>query len=267
MTKAVGNMKNRSSSSMSIDGKVAIITGAASGMGRETAKLLAAENAKVALIDINETSGEEAVSEIEKKGGEAAFFHCDVTSNADCEKTVTRIYEKFGRIDILFNNAGVIRRKNIVELNEEEWDLVVGVNLKSIFLISRYVLPIMIKNKKGVIINNGSGWGLKGGFKAAAYCAAKGGVVNLTRAMAIDFGQYGIRVNCICPGDIDTNLLKQEALQLGIDEKEFLASCAERPLNRIGKPQDVANAVLFLSSDLSCWVTGTTLVVDGGGLA
>ncbi len=260
-------MKTMSSSSMSIDGKVAIITGAASGIGLETAKLLAAENAKIALIDINESSGEEAAVDISKHGGQAVFFRCDVTSNSDCKRTVNDIHDIFGRIDILFNNAGVIRRKNIVELDEEEWDLVVGVNLKAIFLLSRHVLPIMIKNKTGVIINNGSGWGLKGGPKAAAYCAAKGGVVNLTRAMAIDFGQYGIRVNCICPGDINTNLLKQEAIQLGIDEKEFLLSCADRPIKRIGKPQDVANAVLYLSSDLSRWVTGITLVVDGGGLA
>ena len=260
-------MKKRSSNSISIDGKVAVISGAASGIGLETAKLLANENAKIALIDINESSGEKAAADISKHGREAVFFRCDVTSNSDCKRTVNDINNKFGKIDILFNNAGVIRRKTIVELDEEEWDLVLGVNLKAIFLLSRYVLPIMIKNKTGVIINNGSGWGLKGGPKAAAYCAAKGGVVNLTRAMAIDFGQYGIRVNCICPGDINTNLLKQEAIQLGIDEKEFLLSCADRPLKRIGKPQDVANAVLYLSSDLSRWVTGITLVVDGGGLA
>jgi NAD(P)-dependent dehydrogenase (short-subunit alcohol dehydrogenase family) len=260
-------MKKRSSNSISIDGKVAVISGAASGIGLETAKLLANENAKIALIDIDESSGEKAAKDISRQGGEALFFRCDVTSNSDCKRTVNNIHDKFGRIDILFNNAGVIRRKNIIELDEEEWDLVLGVNLKAIFLLSRYVLPIMIENRAGIIINNGSGWGLKGGPKAAAYCAAKGGVVNLTRAMAIDFGQYGIRVNCICPGDINTNLLKQEAIQLGIDEKEFLLSCADRPIGRIGKPQDVANAVLYLSSDLSSWVTGITLVVDGGGLA
>jgi NAD(P)-dependent dehydrogenase (short-subunit alcohol dehydrogenase family) len=260
-------MKKRSSNSISIDGKVAVISGAASGIGLETAKLLANENAKIALIDIDESSGEKAAKDISRQGGEALFFRCDVTSNSDCKRTVNNIHDKFGRIDILFNNAGVIRRKNIIELDEEEWDLVLGVNLKAIFLLSRYVLPIMIENRAGIIINNGSGWGLKGGPKAAAYCAAKGGVVNLTRAMAIDFGQYGIRVNCICPGDINTNLLKQEAIQLGIDEKEFLLSCAERPIGRIGKPQDVANAVLYLSSDLSSWITGITLVVDGGGLA
>jgi NAD(P)-dependent dehydrogenase (short-subunit alcohol dehydrogenase family) len=260
-------MKKRSSNSISIDGKVAVISGAASGIGLETAKLLANENAKIALIDIDESSGEKAAKDISRQGGEALFFRCDVTSNSDCKRTVNNIHDKFGRIDILFNNAGVIRRKNIIELDEEEWDLVLGVNLKAIFLLSRYVLPIMIEKRAGIIINNGSGWGLKGGPKAAAYCAAKGGVVNLTRAMAIDFGQYGIRVNCICPGDINTNLLKQEAIQLGIDEKEFLLSCADRPIGRIGKPQDVANAVLYLSSDLSSWVTGITLVVDGGGLA
>jgi len=260
-------MGKKALNGLSIQGKVAVITGAASGIGLATAQLLAKEGAKVALIDINEDKGREAAADITKLGGKALFYHCDVTSNADCKKTIVDICDKFGRIDILFNNAGVIRRKSIIELEEEEWDLVLGVGLKAIYLLSRYVIPIMIKNKGGVIINTGSGWGLKGGPKAAAYCAAKGGAVNLTRAMAIDFGKYGIRVNCICPGDIDTQLLRKEALQLGIDEKEFLLSCADRPLERIGEPLDVAKAVLYLSSDLSQWVTGTTLVVDGGGLA
>jgi NAD(P)-dependent dehydrogenase (short-subunit alcohol dehydrogenase family) len=161
----------------------------------------------------------------------------------------------------------VIHRKDITELEEAQWDLVVDVSLKAIFLLSRCVIPVMAENGGGSIINTGSGWGLKGGPQAAAYCAAKGGVVNLTRAMAIDHGKQGIRVNCVCPGDIDTPLLRGEARQLGVNEEEFMKESAERPINRVGKPEDVARAVLFLAGNLSGWVTGTSIVVDGGGLA
>ena len=162
----------------------------------------------------------------------------------------------------------MIRRKNVLDLEEADWDLTVNVNMKAIYLLSRYVIPIMIEEgKSGSIINTGSGWSLKGGPDAVAYCAAKGGVLNMTRAMAIDHGKQGIRVNCVCPGDIDTPLLRGEAKQLGVNEEEFLKEAADRPLNRVGIPEDVALAVLFLASDLSKWVTGTFLLVDGGGLA
>ncbi|MHA1952401.1 MAG: SDR family NAD(P)-dependent oxidoreductase [Candidatus Heimdallarchaeaceae archaeon] len=252
---------------ISLNGKVAIITGAASGIGLATTKLLAEMGATVALIDINETEGSGVVEQIKEKEGNVEFYLCDVTSDSDCKKTVDAIYKKFGKIDILFNNAGVIRRKNIVDLEEKDWNLTIDVNLKSIYLLSRYVIPIMIKSGGGSIINNGSGWGIKGGSKAVSYCAAKGGVVNMTRAMAIDHGKDGIRVNCVCPGDVDTPLLRGEAKQLGVDEGIFMNEAADRPLSRVGKPQDIANAVLYLASDLSSWVTGTSIIVDGGGLA
>jgi NAD(P)-dependent dehydrogenase (short-subunit alcohol dehydrogenase family) len=140
-------------------------------------------------------------------------------------------------------------------------------NLKSVYLLSHYVIPSMVENGGGSIINIGSGWGLKGGPKAAVYCAAKGGMVNLTRAMAIDHGNQNIRVNCVCPGDIETELLRKEAEQLHIDFEALIKEAAKRPLARIGSPDDVANAVLFLASEMSNWVTGSVLVVDGGGLA
>ncbi|MCE7741375.1 MAG: SDR family oxidoreductase [Candidatus Heimdallarchaeota archaeon] len=249
------------------NGKVAIVTGAASGIGLATVKLLAEVGAAVALIDINEADGIVAAEQILETGGRAKFYLCDVTSDSECKKTVEEIHKEFNSIDILFNNAGVIRRKNILELEEEDWDLTIDVNLKAIYLLSKYVVPIMMKGKGGSIINTGSGWGIKGGPDAVAYCAAKGGVVNMTRAMAIDHGKVGIRVNCVCPGDIDTPLLRGEAEQLGIDENLFMEEAADRPINRVGKPQDVANAVLYLASDLSSWVTGTSIIVDGGGLA
>ncbi len=258
---------NRILNLISLDEKIAMVTGAASGMGLATAELFSEMGAVVALIDINEKDGNSAASQIREAGGKAKFFLCDVTSDVECSKTVESIFKEFGRIDILFNNAGVIRRKNMLDLEEKDWDLVVDVNMKSIYLLSRYVIPIMIKGKGGSIINSGSGWGIKGGSNAVAYCAAKGGVVNMTRAMAIDHGKDGIRVNCVCPGDVDTPLLRGEAKQLGVDETAFMKEAADRPLNRVGNPLDIAYAVLFLASNLSNWITGTTIIVDGGGLA
>jgi NAD(P)-dependent dehydrogenase (short-subunit alcohol dehydrogenase family) len=259
--------KNIYENLIALDGKVAVITGAASGIGRATAELLADADATVALIDINESDGEKAATRINESGATAKFFHCNVISGFDCKSVIEDICREFGKIDILFNNAGMIHRKSVVELEEPEWDLVLDVSLKAIFLVSRSIIPKMIENGGGSIINTGSGWGLKGGPRAAAYCAAKGGVVNLTRAMAIDHGKQGIRVNCVCPGDIDTPLLRGEARELGIDEEKFMIESADRPINRVGTPEDVAKAVLFLACDLSAWVTGTTVVVDGGGLA
>ncbi|MFX0090181.1 MAG: SDR family NAD(P)-dependent oxidoreductase [Candidatus Hodarchaeota archaeon] len=263
----MNNSNNRILDLLSLEGKVAIITGGAGGIGLATANLFAEMGALIALIDINEAAGISAAAEIRKTGRKVRFFQCNVASDTECKKTVDAIYKEFGQIDILFNNAGVIRRKNVLNLDEKDWNLVIDVNLKSIYLLSRYVIPIMIKGKGGSIINTGSGWGLKGGPDAVAYCAAKGGVVNLTRAMAIDHGKHGIRVNCVCPGDTDTQLLHDEAVQLSVNKEEFLKDAANRPLKRIGQPEDIANAVLYLASDLSNWVTGTTLLVDGGGLA
>jgi len=195
------------------------------------------------------------------------LLHCDVRSAEDCARAVRMTIEAFGKINILCNNAGVVIRKSVVELREEEWNLVLDVTLKSVYLLSREVIPQMIRNGGGRIINTGSGWSLRGGPKAAAYCAAKAGVVNLTRSMAIDFGKHNIRVNCVCPGDVDTPMLASERAQLGDEPRVFMAKAADRPLQRIGVPDDIANAVLFLACEMSNWITGTCLVVDGGGLA
>ncbi len=252
---------------ISLEGKIAVVTGAASGIGLAAAKRLAEATAKVVLLDIDVEQGREAAAEIIHNGGEARFIECDVTKKRHCQNATEDIIRTYSRIDILFNNAGVIIRKNLVDLEEDEWDLVLNVNLKSIYLMSRFVIPHMRNTGEGSIINTGSGWGLKGGADAAAYCAAKGGVVNLTKAMAVDFGKDNIRVNCVCPGDVDTPLLHGESLQIGQEDAEFMKEAADRPLGRVGQPIDIANAVLFFASDLSSWVTGSVLVVDGGGLA
>jgi NAD(P)-dependent dehydrogenase (short-subunit alcohol dehydrogenase family) len=252
---------------LSLDGKVAMVTGAASGIGRCISLRLAEMGAFVAALDIDENKGQETAAEIEKQGSEAIFLKCDVSSATDCRRTTKAVAKKNDRIDILCNCAGIAIRKDIVELAEDEWDRTLDVTLKGIYLLSREVIPHMIRAGGGSIINIGSGWSLKGGPQAASYCAAKGGAVNLTRAMAIDYGKHNIRVNCVCPGDVDTPMLRSECAQLGEDAEKFMQEAANRPLARVGTPDDVANAVLFLASPMSDWITGSALVVDGGGLA
>lgn len=253
---------------ISLAGKVAIISGAASGIGLGTAKRLAEAGAVVVMLDINEENGSRAVKELESLGAKAIFIKCDVRSAEDCKNAADTTYKTFGRIDILHNNAGIAIRKNAVDLEPDEWDLALDVSLKGQYLLSKYVIPYMKMGGGGSIINTGSGWSLKGGENAVAYCAMKGGTLNLTRAMCIDHGKDNIRVNTVCPGDIDTPMLQSECEQLGGKyNDDYKKECAQRPLARLGTPEDVANAVLFLASDLSTWITGAHLVVDGGGIA
>jgi NAD(P)-dependent dehydrogenase (short-subunit alcohol dehydrogenase family) len=206
---------------MDLKNKVALITGGASGIGRATALLFAREGAAVAVADLDEAGGQETVRQITRGGGRAIFVLCNVTENANCKRAVRFTVEELGSLDILVNNAGIIRRSTIIDTTEEEWDRVMAVNVKSVFLLSKYAIPVMVK---------------------------AGG-------------------NCICPGDTLTPMLKGEARQLGQADEQFLAEAAERPLGRIGKPEDIAQAALYLASDASAFITGTTLVVDGGGLA
>ncbi len=260
-------MNSRITRLVDLSGKVAVVTGAASGIGRETSLLLADAGAALGLLDIDARQGREVEETIKGKGGKALFVSCDVTRDRDCGAAVDQVADAFGRIDILFNNAGMIVRRDAVELAEADWDEALRVTLKSTYLMSHHVIPHMMHAGGGSIINCGSGWSLKGGPKAVSYCAAKGGVLNMTRAMAIDHGPQNIRVNCVCPGDVDTPLLRAEAGQMGIAWEDFLRAAADRPLQRVGAPEDVARAVLFFACDLSAWVTGAHLVVDGGGLA
>lgn len=252
-----------------LTGKTALITGAAHGIGLAAARLLHEHGARVALLDISEADGLAAAQGIDPTGETAIFLKCNVIDEENVKAVVAACEAKFGRIDILFNNAGVTVRKTVVELTEKEWDFVLDVGLKGAFLMSKHVIPVMEKTGGGSIINTGSGWGLKGGDKAAAYCAVKGGIVNLTRAMAIDHGSANIRVNSINPGDTATDMLASEGRQLGFHNiGEFFKDSAKgRPLERLGEPADIARGVLFLASDMSSWITGTALIVDGGGIA
>jgi NAD(P)-dependent dehydrogenase (short-subunit alcohol dehydrogenase family) len=247
--------------------KVALISGGGSGIGRSTALLFAAEGAAVLIADLNEAAGREVERQISSQGGRALFEGADVTRDADCRRLAELALQNFGAIHVLFNNAGIIRRASVLELSEEDWDRVMDVNVKSMFLLSRQVIPLMARSGGGSIINMASGWGLSGGPRAAVYCASKGAVVLLTKAMAVDHGPQNIRVNCICPGDTDTAMLRNEARQLGEPANRFLAEAARRPLGRVGKPEEIAQAALYLASDASSFVTGTALIVDGGGLA
>jgi NAD(P)-dependent dehydrogenase (short-subunit alcohol dehydrogenase family) len=252
---------------MQLEGKVAIVTGGASGIGRATALLFAREGASVAVVDVHRAGAGAVSQQIGDAGGRAIAIGCDVSQAAECWRAVEQTTNALGGLDILFNNVGIIRRTTVLDITEEEWDQVMAINVRSIFLMSKYAIPFMIRRGGGAIVNTGSGWGLTGGSNAVSYCASKGAVVNMTRAMAIDHGAQNIRVNCICPGDTDTDMLRSEARQLGVAEETFLRDAADRPLQRVGTPQEIAQAVLYLASDAASFVTGSVLVVDGGGLA
>jgi NAD(P)-dependent dehydrogenase (short-subunit alcohol dehydrogenase family) len=252
---------------MRLEGKVALITGGTSGIGSATAIRFAREGAKVAITGRSPDRGAEVVGAIEANGGEAIFIRSDVRVAADCKNAVDRTLERFGKIDILFNNAGVFHPKTIPECTEEEWDETIDSSLKGAFLMSKYTLPSMIAQGSGSIIHTSSGWGILGGNEAASYCAAKGGLIVMAKAMAIDHGPQGIRVNCVCPGDVLTPMLHDDAAKRGMTWDDYAAGAAQRPLGRIGTVDEIADAVLFLASDESSFVTGDALVVDGGGVA
>lgn len=252
---------------MRLENKVALITGATSGIGEATAILFAKEGASVASTGRNEKRGHAVTEQILETGGKAIFICTDVRKTDECRRAVDETLRAFGRLDILFNNAGVFCPHTTLDCSEEEWDIQMDINLKGAFLMSKSALPGMIQQGSGVIINNSSGWGLVGGDAAVAYCASKGGVVLLTKAMAIDHGRQGIRVNCICPGDVDTPMLPEDARMRGLKWEDYLAECANRPLGRIGTAEEIAKAALFLASDDSSFMTGAVLVVDGGGTA
>lgn len=253
---------------MKLKDRVAIITGATSGIGEASALLFAEEGAKVTVTGRDEARGRNVVAAIEAIGGTALFVKADVRFPSDCERVVAETLRAFGgRLDILFNNAGVFYPHNTLDCTEEEWDATIDSSLKGSWLMSKYALPTMIAQQQGVIVNQASGWGIQGGDDAVAYCAAKGGLVVMTKAMAIDHGKQGIRVNCLCPGDVETPMLATDAEARGMSYADYMKGAANRPLGRVGTPLELARAALFLASDDSSFMTGATLVVDGGGIA
>lgn len=252
---------------MRLAGKVAIVTGGGGGIGRATAAAFAAEGARVVVVDINPDAAQATVDQVTAAGGTALAAPADVSAEADIKRVVADTVEAFGTVDVVFNNAGIIRRTTVEDITVEEWDRVFAVNVRAIYLMCREVVPIMAAAGGGSIINTGSGWGLKGGGRAVSYCASKGAVVNLTRALAIDHGPQGIRVNSVNPGDVNTDMLRNEASQLRQDAQSFLAEAADRPLGRMGEASEIAAAVVWLASDEASYVTGSALSVDGGGNA
>jgi len=247
-----------------LDGKVALITGAGSGMGRGTAILFAKEGAKVAVSDYVPTGGRETVKMIQEGGGHAIFVEADVSKAADVEKMVKTTVDTYGRLDILYNNAGIHQSWACLgDITEEEWDSVLDTNLKGVFLGSKYAIPVMLNQGGGVIINTASTGGLWGSPYEAIYCASKAGVILLTKSMAIEYGKQNIRVNCICPGLILTGM-SQGIMEYPAILEQWMRRQA---LGRLGQPEDIARAALYLACDDSSFVTGTCLLVDGGQTA
>jgi NAD(P)-dependent dehydrogenase (short-subunit alcohol dehydrogenase family) len=249
-----------------LEDRVALITGGASGIGLATAERFLEEGARVVIADLSREGGEAAVAALGAKGpGRLEAVVCDVSRSDAVARLVEGIVARHGRIDVLFNNAGMFVPNELHEVAAEEWDEILRVNLTSVYLVSKQVLPHMLARGKGAIVNNSSVAGLVGDLRSAAYCATKGAVAQLTRAMALDYARRGIRVNAICCGEIDTPLFAREAGQLGLSVDQFRARLNEaHPIGRIGRPREAADAVVFLASDEASFITGALLPVDGG---
>lgn len=245
-------------------GKVAFITGAGTGIGRACAELFAREGARVALAGRRREPLESTARDIKEAGGEALAVSCDVTQAAQVEQAIAATVSRFGRLDVLVNNAGALLVADAAETSEEEWDRLMDVNLKGRFLVSREAVKQMRRNGGGAIVNIGSVLGLVAMPKRAAYAASKGGLVLLTKAMALDHAAEGIRVNCVCPSIVDTELVQGLFATQPDPEAARRARAQAIPLGRFGQPVDVAQLAVFLASDESAWITGAAIPVDGG---
>jgi NAD(P)-dependent dehydrogenase (short-subunit alcohol dehydrogenase family) len=256
---------------VSLTGTKAVVTGSTSGIGAGIARLLAKEGAEVAIVGRNADRGEEVVSMIRADGGSAFFQETDVSKSSEVEEMFKACKRKLGTIDVLVNNAGVQSLGKLTETTEEEWDKVFGVNAKGTFLCSRAVVPLMLENHGGSIVNIASVGGLRSFAGGSIYCSSKAAVVAFTKALALEYGSAGIRSNCICPGSIETPMLNEYAKHKDVTEKPKRKAkeeiAAGIPAGRIGAPDDVARVVVFLASPSSSFLNGGIYVVDGGATA
>lgn len=249
----------------SFESKVVLITGGNSGIGRATALRFATAGARVVIASRNSEASQAVVTEVESVGGDAYAVTCDVTKSADCDAAVEACLNRYGGLDVLFNNAGIIyREKSALDTTDEQWEQTIAVNATGTFLMSRAAVAVMVARGGGVIVNNASYFGLVGGKGAAAYCASKGAVVLLTKAMALDHARQGVRINCVCPGSVDTPMLRNEMEEMGGAEAVWGLFEEKHPLGRIAGPDEIASAVLFLASDEAAFITGAAIPVDGG---
>jgi len=250
---------------MRLKNKVALITGGGSGIGLATARLFLKEGAKVAISDVSEKNGNRALSELKKLSPNVMFIRGDVSKEQDARKMVKDTVSKYGRLDILVNNAGILIEKTLEELTAEEWDRIMAINVKGIFLVSKYAIPEIRKSGGGAIVNNASCNALVGDYGDPAYCASKGAVGLLTKAMGLDYAKDNIRVNAVCFGEICTPMTKQEAKTRGVPFEKYCKKVGElHPMGRLGTPEEAAHAILFLASDESGFMTGALVPVDGG---
>ena len=247
----------------SFTGKVAFVTGAASGIGREAALAFAREGAKVVVADISEQGNQETVHLIEDQGGQAIAVRCDVTRSGDVKAALDKTIEVFGRLDFAFNNAGIEPRNPAptAEYEEEEWNRIIDINLRGVFLCMKHEIPLILKQGGGAIVNTSSGAGIIGIKGSPAYTAAKHGVIGLTKAAALDYAAQNIHINAVCPGYIDTPMMGR--FTGGTDEGRAQV-IAQEPIGRMGKPEEIAAAVVWLCSDAAAFMVGHAMVIDGG---
>ena len=252
-------------------GKVALITGATSGIGRATAILFARHGAAVAFTGRRADKGASLVDEIASSGGDAAFFPADHTREEDCRRAVDSAVKHYGQLDILFNNAGIVIGGSAEETSEEDWTATFELNVRAVWRMSRLVIPHLRARGGGAIVNNASDWGLVGARDAVAYCASKGAVIQLTRAMAMDHARESIRINAVCPGDTFVERWIEDGYYKGSGgverERALEESARGLPMGRVASVEEIAKAVLFLASEDSSYITGAILAVDGGNTA